>query len=315
MPLKRRKAEKAVDSRSDSGITALIDYDVIVYSCGFAAQKNIHEVTINGEDKPRASFNYKKELKEWVKQNDLSDCDYSVHTVVEADSVENTLHSVKVFLNGILEATNAQYYKGYLTGKGNFREDLATILPYKGNRSAPKPVHYDLIREYLVNHWDAVVVEGFEADDAMAIEQMKDYNSFALPGNKPCNTVICSIDKDLMMIPGKHYNWNKDEEPVWVSEKEGMYNFYKQLLTGDRVDNIPGIPGIGDKKAEKILEGCETEVEMYEACLRAYQESPDTSKTSPPGRAADVLLENAQLLWMVRALDEDGNPVMWEPPV
>ena len=63
---------------------------------------------------------------------------------------------------------------------------------------------------------------------------------------------IVSIDKDMDMIPGWHYNQNKGEL-YFVTPEEADYFFHKQLLTGDRVDNIIGIKGIGDKKSDKAL--------------------------------------------------------------
>jgi len=310
---------------STSGITALIDCDIITYSIGFACQTTIWEVSI--QEGCIASFESKKEMNTWLEVVEAGD-EYRITSRVEPEPLANCLHSVKVFMNGVLEATDAQYYKAYLTGKGNFREKVATILPYKGNRKAPKPVHYQAIRDYLVAHWGAEIIEGMEADDALSIAQTKSYDdanesrcssrcvedqtleNFQLG----CDTIICSIDKDLRNTPGWHYNWNKDEKPQWITEEEATYSFYKQLLTGDRTDNIQGIPGIGPKKAEKILEGVDSELSMYLAVLNAYQESEHTAKTSPPGRAGDVLLENATLLWMVRELDSDNKPVMWEPP-
>jgi len=51
-------------------------------------------------------------------------------------------------------------YQGYLTGKKNYRTDIAVTAPYKGNRTAAKPKHYGLIREYLEKAWGCIVVEG-----------------------------------------------------------------------------------------------------------------------------------------------------------
>ena len=137
-----------------------------------------------------------------------------------------------------------------------------------------------------------------------------------IKSKEEAKTIICSIDKDLRNTPGWHYNWNKDEKPVWVSEEEATYNFYKQLLTGDRVDNIQGIPGIGPKKAEKILEECDSELGMYLAVHEAYAEYLDKEAGAEVSvwDIDQVLLENARLLWMVRELDENNQPVMWEPP-
>jgi 5'-3' exonuclease len=174
----------------------------------------------------------------------------------------------------------------YLTGSGNFRKDLATIKVYKGQRP-PKPEHLPATRDQLVQQWGAEIVEGQEADDAIGIKATD------LKGD----CTIVSIDKDLLMIPGTHYNFVKKE---WteVSQEKGDYFFYKQLLTGDQVDNIQGVTGIGPKKAEKAYEGCTTVQEMYAKALEMYKGD------------ADALLENARLLWLRRYEGE-----MWEPPV
>ena len=66
--------------------------------------------------------------------------------------------------------------------------------------------------------------------------------------------VICGIDKDLLQIPGHHYNYGKDTWKL-INEEEALHNLYLQCLTGDATDNIPGLKGIGPKKAEKILAG------------------------------------------------------------
>src|SRR5690606_20038355 len=54
-------------------------------------------------------------------------------------------------INQILEATKADSCSLYLTdSKSNFRMDVATILPYKGNRKAEKPYHWAAIRQHLI---------------------------------------------------------------------------------------------------------------------------------------------------------------------
>ncbi len=95
-------------------------------------------------------------------------------------------------------------YQGYLTGSDNFRKEIAVTAPYKGNRTQDKPKHYDLIREYLEKAWGCEIVQGQEADDAIGIrayefEDIEDY-------------VIMSIDKDLDMLRGWHYNFIKDKK-------------------------------------------------------------------------------------------------------
>ena len=171
-------------------------------------------------------------------------------------------------------------YKAYITGKGNFRNDIAVTAPYKGNRKDMKrPKHYEAIRKHLVD-LGATQVEGMEADDAIAIEATAN------------GGFIVSIDKDLDQIPGHHYNFVKHEE-YFVTEEQGLLNFYKQILTGDRVDNIMGIKGIGPVKADKLLSKCKTEKEMFDVCVKAYNDNGED------GVARTT--ENARLLWLLRA--------------
>jgi hypothetical protein len=169
-------------------------------------------------------------------------------------------------------------YQGYLTGKGNFRYDIAVTTPYKGNRVSEKPVHLQALRDHLVNSWGFIVVEGIEADDIVATKgtELKD------------KCIIVGIDKDLDQIPGWHYNYRKKEKD-YVTEFEGLTAFYTQILTGDRIDNIIGLKGIGPVKAKRILEECTNENELYQAVLKAYEGDQQR------------VLENGQLLWLQRS--------------
>jgi len=220
----------------------LIDGDPIVYRIGFACQKKDKET---GE--------------------------------VEAEPVPYTLYSCKTFVNNILNTTKCDTYKIFLSGKNNFRYKIRE--DYKANRSgADKPVHYQLIKDYLVTQYKAQIVNGMEADDALSLSQTED-------------TVIATIDKDLLMVEGKHYNYVKE---TWqdVTAQDGEQFFYKQMLTGDKVDNIIGIHGIGEKKATKLLNNTPRE-EWDKVVLDLYQK-----EFTPNGFQRAV--ENAQLLWMLQ---------------
>jgi len=178
-------------------------------------------------------------------------------------------------------------YQGYLTGKKNFRNEIAVTAPYKGNRKSAKPKHYQLLRDYMESAWAFTMIEDQEADDAIGIA------AYEMEVGEYC---ICSIDKDLDMLRGDHYNFVKDER-YFITEEEGIKNFYKQLLMGDRVDNIIGIKGIGTVKAERLLKECKNENEMYLAILEAYDGN------------AERVLENGRLLWIRRQHNQ-----LWTPP-
>ena len=170
----------------------------------------------------------------------------------------------------------------HLTGKNNFRHDVAVTAPYKGNRKSEKPKHYHLLREYLVYAWDAVIWDGFEADDAIAIEATE------LNGEG----VMVSLDKDLDQVVGWHYNFVKDNL-YYINQQTASFNFYKQFLTGDAVDNIKGVHGIGPKKAEKLLEG-KTDAEMWEVIVEHL--------------GYDRAIENGHLLYMLRSTQDSFTP-------
>ena len=132
-------------------------------------------------------------------------------------------------------------------GSGNFRDTV--IDDYKANRKTD-PEYGALIRilrEYLIEEHGAVPADGQEADDLLAqwAEECRQEGT---------EWAIASIDKDLLTIPGTHYNIRKGTIDH-IDEDTADYLLNAQLLTGDRVDNIQGLKGIGPKKAENILAG------------------------------------------------------------
>jgi hypothetical protein len=186
--------------------------------------------------------------------------------------------------NALIPVMDFEYY---LTGKENFRYDVAVTQPYKGNRSKrEKPVHLQAIRNRLVDTWGATISRGQEADDDMSLRQ------YGL-GDE---SIIISLDKDLDMVPGWHYNFVKNKK-YYTTPEQGLYLFYKQILTGDQVDNIKGATRIGPVKAEKILAKARTPLDMWKACVKAHD-------------SEERALEDARLLWMRSKPDE-----MWEPPI
>jgi DNA polymerase-1 len=186
------------------------------------------------------------------------------------DLMERTLFNV-----------NASEYKAFLTGKDNFRKKIYPL--YKANRTAPRPIHLEACRNYLVNEWQAEVVTRIEADDILGMEQTLS----ASP------TVIVSIDKDLRQIPGQHFNFVKLD---WseVDEYTGWFNFYRQFLEGDASDNIRGVDGIGPKKAEKLLYG-RTPEEMFQIIRELYEND-------------ERMLMNGRCLYIMRKEKDIWNP-------
>ena len=183
----------------------------------------------------------------------------------------------------ILETTGATSYECYISGSNNFRY---RIYPdYKANRKGkPDPQYRAEANAYLVTEYGGKVTDGYEADDAIGISATRHSDS-----------IICSIDKDLKQIPGNHYNWRKNEFDT-VSAVDGLRNFWRSVLTGDRVDNIIGVGGIGPVKSGRIINDLEDEWEMYQACRAMYNND-------------ERLHMNCKCLWILR----EENKI-WEVP-
>lgn len=216
----------------------LLDGDVLVYSTAFGAQKTRYCHQGNWFDSSQEcqtycelnNINYRALRKEGAITSQVE---------VLPEGVCNNI--LKMKLDSIKAACKSTSYTLFLTGEGNYREKYAVTKGYKANRTQPKPQHYEYVRKLVLSSKRAVLTDGIEADDAMGIAMTKAPDS-----------VICTIDKDLGMIPGRHYNW--DSGAMYnVGPTDAFYFFCKQMLTGDSTDNIPGIPRMGDKKAEAIL--------------------------------------------------------------
>jgi len=235
----------------------------------------------------------------------------------------------------IIDECQAEYYKGFLTGINNFRDDIATLQRYKGSRYdkdgkriTPQPFWLKEVREYLQYKWNCILEDKQEADDALGIAQM----SYQKQG---IESIISSIDKDLWIIPGLHHNMNSGEvglvdEFGWLDLNKGKAHgaglkfFYAQMLMGDRTDWIIGLPkiteeikerwpsvrrgGCGPTAAFRILETAETEKECLEKVIFCYlsywrDNSYTHWRTNILYEAGHItalgqLIEQGRLLWM-----------------
>ncbi|MBU2105590.1 MAG: DNA polymerase I [Alphaproteobacteria bacterium] len=138
-----------------------------------------------------------------------------------------------------------------------FRNDL--YAEYKANRSAPPEdliPQFGLIRQATkAFNLPCIEMDGFEADDLIATYARLAHEAGA-------DTTIISSDKDLMQLVGPSvsmYDPMKDRQigvpeviEKWGVPPEKMIDL--QALTGDSVDNVPGVPGIGPKTAATLLE-------------------------------------------------------------
>lgn len=250
----------------------LIDGDIFRYRCAFAAERTKYLVElINASGhKEYSEFDNKKDADAYAGR--VTKGVSAVHRLwsrKDLQPLENCLQIVKSSLENALEDICREFkvetveHSIWLSGKTNFRTELAKTATYKGNREEiPKPHYYKDVGAYLVETWDATYTEGIEADDAIGIAAME---------SKANQTpyIVVSNDKDLRQIPGNHYNW-VTKEFATVSPKEAKFQLFSQILSGDPTDNVPGLQGIGPATAAKILEGAQSPEDMVDSVVSTY---------------------------------------------
>lgn len=262
----------------------LIDADGLIYRCGFAVEKT--KYALSYDDGTYELCDTYKEAKDVIE-----DRGGVLWSRKEVEPVENALHLIDQVVGSFPEHN---YREFWLTPSiGNFREQIAKQAKYKGNRDyVSRPKYYKEITEYLIDRYGARYTEGQEADDELGIRLTEE-------GDAAC---IVSFDKDLLQVPGRHYNWVTKEATV-ISPKDAALNFYCQILSGDSVDNVPGLPGIGSAKSRKLLADVGSPSDAWRRIVAAYEEAFGDE-------GPEIALETARLVYVRRKRNE-----IWNPPV
>ena len=171
----------------------------------------------------------------------------------------------------------------------NFRKSIDPA--YKGHRNRKKPCGYKRVINKLKEDYHVVVMPTLEADDALGIYATKE------PGH-----ILCSPDKDMRQIPGQLFDLT--QEVVEITPEMGDRWHLIQAMAGDQTDGYAGIPGIGIKRAEALLEAngatWQTVVEAFAA----------------KGLDESVALMNARLAKILQVNDYDftnQEPRLWNP--
>ena len=192
-------------------------------------------------------------------------------------TLQETLDLIDWYLEEkIFKPTNADCYIGFLGGEGNFRFNI--LDTYKSGRSTEKPPYFKEAKQYLVEKYGFVMVDGIESEDAVGItltklstELKEDYNGFWFNYVEPLDAAIIVVkeDHDLDQLTGSFYNPRSDE---WtnISEWQADYNLYRQVITGCSTDKVQGLFRYGKAKADKVLKDCTTVEELKNAVIAEY---------------------------------------------
>lgn len=145
----------------------------------------------------------------------------------------------------------------------------AMFPEYKAGRVKPGDDFYTqipLLKELIGDlGWNFVELDDYEADDIIGTLSLEADKTLDSTGNCEYETYIISSDLDMLQIVDENtHMWRilkgfTNIEQINIPEIEAKYGIKKsqfldlKSLKGDASDNIPGVPGIGEKTAVKLL--------------------------------------------------------------
>ena len=147
-------------------------------------------------------------------------------------------------------------YTEYKAGRKEFPEELGMQIPY-------------ILRYLDILKIKYSAIPGFEADDLIASVAKKAYNEFD-------QIHIISGDRDLLQLVDPKITVFLTRRGLTDLDEYNNNNFYEKLniypnqildykgLVGDSSDNLPGIKGIGEKTAIKLLNEYQNLEEIYQ---------------------------------------------------
>lgn len=173
----------------------------------------------------------------------------------------NGVHQfLRYFLNGIKTFKPTHVFCCWDMGSHTFRTEL--FPTYKANRAEPPEElipQFSLVRE-VVDAFDIpnIGIDQYEADDIIG--------SIAHQYNKDHQIIIQTGDFDMLQLVKENVDVAIMKKGIGNYDIFDQYNFYEKKglfpyqiidfkgFTGDAADNYPGVKGIGEKTATKLLQ-------------------------------------------------------------
>jgi len=304
-----------IAEKSGKTVKLLLDSDILCYRSASSVDGREYNVV---EGDKLTSFKYKKDAVKYCKENSISE-KKAISIKYTPGSEDDAVDKLKSLVGGIKwPFKRAKVPTAPLVhcltpkdvdntvGDGNIPTLFRSIVypGYKAGRIGGRiPENLIPLRKVLLGLGDTVtrMEIGLEADDLLGILSKETYEG------REHIPVIVSLDKDLDQLPGYHYNFVK-KYLYFVTEEEGRLALYKQLLTGDSTDSIPGIKGLGKKTADKLLDPLkgEEEIVLWEKCKDAYNKAFPTASEE---EVFEMMVRNMRLLYLLRTRDD-----LWNPP-
>lgn len=217
------------------------------------------------------------------------------------------IYGVINMLKSLIKQYNPTHIGVVFDAKGKtFRDDI--YPEYKANRppmpeelrSQIAPLH-DIIKAMGL---PLIIEEGVEADDVIGTLARQ-------ASEQGIDTLISTGDKDMAQLVNEHVTLintmnNQLMDIQGVNDKFGIppkliIDFL--ALKGDKVDNIPGVPGVGDKSAQGLLNGIGGIEAIYQNLDKVAELDFRGAKTL--GKKMAEYEEQARLSYRLATIDVD----------
>jgi len=221
---------------------------------------------------------------------------YRCAAACDGKEPDELLQTIDGFIDNVVRETQVSNLAMFLSGKKNFRYDMAKTKPYKGNREKIiRPDYLGDAKDYIESCYGGYIEKNYEADDCIA--------SFMIQNE---GVAHAGIDKDIRQVEGWHYNFVKKH---WehTNEEDSILKLYRQVCMGDSSDHIPGLPRIGEKKAEKAIQYYESArddaIALYKEIMWLNKEMLSHFKGDFDSKVMQFFEEQYALISMVESLD------------
>ena len=182
-----------------------------------------------------------------------------------------------------------EMYEGYKANRKGMPNELAAQMP--------------IIKDVLTKmNIKIVEKQGYEGDDILGtfskIGEESGLKVYILSGDR--DTFQLATDNVTIRIPRTKAGKTEEEDFDKAKVVETYNVVPKQLievkgLMGDSSDNIPGVPGVGEKTAYKLIE-------EYKDIDNLYKQLEEDNAASIKGKLKENLLQNKELALLSREL-------------
>jgi 5'-3' exonuclease len=206
----------------------------------------------------------------------IMDLDSIIHIIANVqfsrgnrDNVSQVEQHVARFMDTIIRNSGVVQWIGFYQGMNhkNFRTDL--LPEYKGHRTKTEAILL----------WKPTILATLKKIGVTELFYIESDDALAVVSRLFSNYILVSADKDMVQIPGTHYNPFKKGPAIspdrWkrISKHQALFNLYCQVLSGDSTDmpnELCGIPLVGEVKSKKFLANAENEQEYLQVVHDKY---------------------------------------------